>query len=158
VTPPPAIPEGPRRAPTLTRITVQIVGLVFVTEFGVMMALHRLFAVHDPTLDALVDSSLLVVVIAPFVVSLFMRRRRAESQREEVIRQLEKALAEVRKLSGLLPICAHCKKIRDDHGYWSQLEEYVRDHSEAEFSHGICPDCSHRLFGEFTDRVAGSPD
>lgn len=50
----------------------------------------------------------------------------------------------------MLPICASCKKIRDDKGYWTQIENYVRDHSEAEFSHGICPDCQKRLHPEFT--------
>jgi hypothetical protein len=54
-------------------------------------------------------------------------------------------------LSGLLPICAACKKIRDDKGYWHQVEEYVRDHSEADFSHSICPDCVRRLYPEFSD-------
>ena len=158
MTPPPAIPEAPRRAQTLTQIAALIVGLVFATEFGVMMVFGRRFVVFDPTLGALMDSLLLVVVVSPFVVSLFKQRRRAEQQREEVIRQLEQALAEVRKLSGLLPICAHCKKIRDDHGYWNRIEEYLRDHSEAEFSHGICPDCSHQLFGEYTDEMPGLPD
>ena len=52
-------------------------------------------------------------------------------------------------LRGILPICAHCKKIRDDQGYWSQAEVYVRDHTEAEFSHGICPECIEKLYPEF---------
>ena len=52
----------------------------------------------------------------------------------------------MKKLSGLLPICASCKKIRDDKGYWNQIESYIHDHSEAEFSHGICPDCFKRLY------------
>jgi hypothetical protein len=56
--------------------------------------------------------------------------------------------AEVRRLRGLLPICAQCKKIRDDKGYWTEVEEYVRDHSEAEFSHGLCPECFHVALAE----------
>ncbi len=60
--------------------------------------------------------------------------------------ELRSALAQVKKLSGFLPICAHCKKIRDDAGYWQQIEEYIRDHSEAEFSHGICPQCVAKLY------------
>jgi len=76
-------------------------------------------------------------------------RKRAQQEREEVIRQLQEALAQVKKLSGLLPICASCKKIRDDHGYWQQVEEYIRDHSEAQFSHGICPDCARKLYPQF---------
>ncbi len=65
---------------------------------------------------------------------------RAE-EREVVIAQLRQAIAEVKTLSGLLPICATCKKVRDDEGYWTQIETYIRDHSEADFSHGMCPDC-----------------
>jgi len=62
-------------------------------------------------------------------------------------RELQKALSEIKNLSGLLPICASCKKIRDDKGYWNQLELYIRDHSEAEFSHSICPICAEELYG-----------
>jgi PAS domain-containing protein len=76
-------------------------------------------------------------------------RKRAEEEKEKVITQLQQALAHVKKLSGLLPICASCKKIRDDRGYWLQVEEYIRDHSEAQFSHGICPECARKLYPEF---------
>ena len=69
-----------------------------------------------------------------------------EKQREIIIAQLHEALSEVKQLSGLLPICASCKKIRDDKGYWNQIESFIRDHSEAEFSHGICPDCAKKLY------------
>jgi len=63
-------------------------------------------------------------------------------------KKLEKAIEEINKLSGLLPICASCKKIRDDKGYWKQIESYISDHSEAEFSHGMCPECSDRFYGD----------
>jgi PAS domain S-box-containing protein len=76
-------------------------------------------------------------------------RRKTEAEKEKLIVDLKKALKEVKKLSGLLPICASCKKIRDDKGYWNQLEDYIRKHSEAEFSHGVCPDCAKRLYPEF---------
>jgi len=64
----------------------------------------------------------------------------------ETIETLRDALNRVKLLSGLLPICASCKKIRDDKGYWSQIESYIREHSEAEFSHGICPECAKKLY------------
>ena len=67
-------------------------------------------------------------------------------QRETMQKEREKALLTVKILSGLLPICASCKKIRDDKGYWNQIESYIKDHSEAEFSHGICPDCAKKLY------------
>jgi PAS domain-containing protein len=76
-------------------------------------------------------------------------RKRAEQEREAVIVELKKALAQVKKLSGFLPICASCKKIRDDEGYWQQIEAYIRDHSEAQFSHGLCPECAKKLYPDF---------
>lgn len=76
-------------------------------------------------------------------------RKQAEEELEKVIDKLRNALAEVKTLSGLLPICAGCKKIRDDQGYWNQIEIYIRERSEAEFSHGICPDCARELYPGF---------
>jgi PleD family two-component response regulator len=63
--------------------------------------------------------------------------------------ELQDALAKIKALSGLLPICASCKKIRDDEGYWQQVEVYIKDHSEADFSHGFCPDCMKKLYPDF---------
>lgn len=76
-------------------------------------------------------------------------RKRSEEEREQLVRELQEALSKAKTLSGFLPICASCKKIRDDKGYWNQIEVYIRDHSEAEFSHGICPDCKKKLYGDF---------
>ncbi len=73
--------------------------------------------------------------------------RRAAQERERMIAELQEALASVKTLRGLIPICASCKKVRDDRGYWNQVEDYVRDRSEAAFSHGICPDCRKRIYG-----------
>ncbi|MGH9812699.1 MAG: PAS domain S-box protein, partial [Candidatus Acidiferrales bacterium] len=75
-------------------------------------------------------------------------RRRAEEEREKLVVELQEALANIKTLSGLLPICASCKKIRDDGGYWSQIESYISAHSQAQFSHGICPDCARQLYPE----------
>ena len=72
--------------------------------------------------------------------------KRAEAERERLIKELQAAQARVKQLSGLLPICASCKKIRDDDGYWRQIETYIQSHSEAFFSHGICPECAERLY------------
>ncbi len=77
----------------------------------------------------------------------------AENAKVELIGHLQEALDRVNLLSGMLPICASCKKIRDDKGYWNQIETYIRDHSEVEFSHGICPDCAKKLYPEFYDKV-----
>ncbi len=75
-------------------------------------------------------------------------RKKAEAEHERLIAELRQALAEVKTLRGIVPICAKCKKIRDDAGYWRQVEEYVSEHSEAQFSHGICPDCVKSLYPE----------
>lgn len=80
-----------------------------------------------------------------------IERSRMERERERLISKLQAALAEIKTLSGLLPICASCKKIRDDKGYWAQIETYIQAHSDAEFSHGICPDCFERLYPELVD-------
>ncbi len=74
------------------------------------------------------------------------QRKKAQEDREKLIAELRKALEEVKTLGGLLPICASCKKIRDDKGYWNQIESYIRDRSDAEFSHSICPDCAEALY------------
>lgn len=76
------------------------------------------------------------------------RRKNAEKERERHILELQRALAEVKTLSGLLPICSSCKKIRDDKGYWNRLELYIGKHSDAQFSHGLCPDCARKLYPE----------
>ena len=73
-------------------------------------------------------------------------RKQAEQERERLIKDLQSALAEIKTLSGMLPICANCKKVRDDSGYWRQIEAYVEQHSSAEFSHGLCPDCARQLY------------
>ena len=68
-------------------------------------------------------------------------RKKAEQEREKIIDKLQKALDEVKTLEGMIPICSHCKKIRDDSGFWGNVEQYIAKHSNVDFSHGICPDC-----------------
>ncbi|HQI81622.1 MAG TPA: PAS domain S-box protein, partial [Deltaproteobacteria bacterium] len=78
--------------------------------------------------------------------------RQAARERERLISDLQQALADVRTLSGMLPICACCKKIRDDTGYWNQIESYITEHSTAVFSHSICPECHKRLYPYLQDK------
>lgn len=77
------------------------------------------------------------------------KRKEIESDREKLIKKLQEARDQIKVLRGILPICASCKKIRDDKGYWNQIESYIKEHSEAEFTHGICPDCAKKLYPEF---------
>jgi len=74
--------------------------------------------------------------------------KKAEEGREKILKSLQEALENVKTLSGLVPICANCKKIRDDKGYWKQIEAHIEQHSNAKFSHGICPECSEELYSD----------
>ena len=77
------------------------------------------------------------------------RRKALEQEREKLIVELQKALSEIKTLQGFLPICASCKKIRNDEGYWQQIEQYIQERSDAQFSHGICPECAKKLYPDF---------
>lgn len=82
-------------------------------------------------------------------IEIAVVKHQAAKERDELIARLEKALAQVKVLSGLLPICASCKRIRDDEkDSWHQIEDYIADHSDADFTHGICPECAQRLYPE----------
>ncbi|WDP90056.1 MAG: hypothetical protein HUN04_10175 [Desulfobacter sp.] len=75
-------------------------------------------------------------------------RKKIETEREKVIADLKQALAEIKTLRGIIPICANCKKIRDDQGYWEKIEVYIEEHSNADFSHGLCPKCADEIYGD----------
>jgi len=92
------------------------------------------------------DSEITTLMAVASSIGGFIAKARAEEQREQLIAELQEALAQIKALRGLLPICSYCKKIRDDTGYWNQIEAYVAKHSEAEFSHGICPECLNQHF------------
>jgi len=72
--------------------------------------------------------------------------------KDRMEKERKKLLEEIKVLRGLLPICSHCKKIRNDTGYWEQIEDYIRSHSEAVFSHGICPDCLKKYYSDLFDK------
>jgi len=90
------------------------------------------------------DTDRSYLTVLPLTIENVLARRKAERDREELIVQLQQALSQVKTLRGILPICGRCKKIRNDGGYWSEVELFVKEHSEAEFSHGFCPDCLRR--------------
>jgi hypothetical protein len=111
-------------------------------------------------LDKLLSrSSALVIIIASglllsIIVILFVenktitKRKQAEKEREKLIAELQDAVTKIKILRGLLPICTTCKKIRDDKGYWNQIESYICEHSEAEFTHSMCPICAKNFYPE----------
>ena len=98
--------------------------------------------------------NLILAYLAIWVLGLIglgvgmIRLRAGEKENEKIILELREALAEVKTLSGMLPICSGCKKIRDDKGYWNQIEAYISDRSAAQFSHGLCPECAKKLYPE----------
>ena len=139
--------------------------IIFMTAFEKddqqMLAAYNLGGVVDFIFKPVVPE-ILKAKVAVFV-SLYMKtnelkliadqlkvdiaqRKQAEKALEEERRRLQQALDEVRTLRGIVPICANCKNIRDDKGFWNQVEKYVSERSEAEFSHGICPDCTKILY------------
>lgn len=85
---------------------------------------------------------------------LMIRSIRYAIERKKLLTQLENSLKEIKVLQGLLPICMHCKKIRDDQGVWTQMEAYISSHSEAEFSHGLCSECAAKLYPRYAKRKA----
>ena len=78
-----------------------------------------------------------------------LERKKMENEKERLLQELKEALAKVKLLSGFLPICSSCKKIRDDKGYWQQIEAYISEHSDTRFSHGLCNECAKRLYPEY---------
>ena len=117
-------------------------------------AVSRSYEVHGfPILDDNGD----VVQMIEYTVDI-SDRKKAEEQREKLISELQKALDQVKLLSGLIPICSYCKNIRDDKGYWKQIESYISAHSEALFSHGICPVCIKKYYPEVGKRGIDKSD
>ena len=111
--------------------------------------LDKLVIHSNTTLLAIAAILLITTIVVLFKSSrIDIQRKEVEKEREKLIGELQDALAQVKTLRGLLPICANCKKIRDEKGYWNQIESYISQHSEADFSHGICPDCLKKLYPE----------
>lgn len=117
-------------------------GEVFVKKDGTVFPV----AIHT---TPLIEDGKIVASVTSF--SDISERTRLEKEREKLIVQLQQAVAEIKTLHGIVPICASCKKIRDDEGAWHQLEAYISRHTDARFSHGICKDCAKKLYPEYYD-------
>ncbi len=113
---------------TIFSISLPVISIILLVEpFNSLM-----MTVYDPVFLFRILITYTIVFLLAFVYQF----------------QKEKSQHEIKKLKGFLPICSNCKKIRDDKGYWKQIEEYIQKHSDASFSHGICPDCSEALYGD----------
>lgn len=131
---------GPRGA-TLGMLLAGVIGIDNVIQGR---GPYTVFTSHP--LEQLMRAQLVVVVcsISIFALAAIVAERdRAEKQKNKLIGELEQALAEIKTLRGFIPICAWCRKIRDDQGFWKRLEDYLQAHTEATLTHGICPDCMH---------------
>jgi hypothetical protein len=142
------------------------ISIQMIRRFIVLFRLLYGDAYYTDTFDDLMALAISLCMASglAFISPLFLAIKRSEevlrvanakaveeqAAREKLINELQEALANIRTLKGLIPICASCKKVRDDKGYWQQVEVYVRDHSEAEFTHGICPDCFRKLYPTYT--------
>ena len=136
-------------------------GLFWCTAFFLTLSFILLVPVFHFTYDPINAMYCLVPMLAVIIVAYQIESSRKQYANMFIEEQLKltkekeflaKALEEIKILNGLLPICSFCKKIRDDKGYWEQIENYIRSHSEAEFSHSICPDCAKKHYAEFLDK------
>jgi hypothetical protein len=104
---------------------------------------------HELMFICAIDAFVVPAVAAPLAIYFILAyRKQMDRKRERLISELRAALARIKTLKGLIPVCAWCRKVRNDEGYWDILENYVRANSEVDFTHGICPECLHRLEGD----------
>ena len=137
-------------------------GLIWVLAFTFLLLLVLLLGryiqgyiySYDVLIKFIIAFSVNIVVSyglesSRFTMSTLLNHRSQDLLQEK--ERLEQALKQIKTLSGLIPICAHCKKVRNDQGYWQQVETYVKDHSSADFSHSICPDCFKTYYPDYVD-------
>lgn len=128
------------------RFDIQYQLFLFVL-FGILLVWFALFGGFVSNIRRRLRSQKEEIIIANEEIKTEIEERKlAQIEKDKMIVELKEALLKIKTLSGLLPICASCKKIRDDNGYWNQIESYIKTHSEAEFSHSICPNCAKKLY------------
>ncbi|MDA3798158.1 MAG: hypothetical protein PF692_03655 [Kiritimatiellae bacterium] len=115
----------------------------YISVYGISNIVGHIFKILS---FYMIYQAVIVATLRNPYKNLFGEVVESEKAKEEVINELQKALKQVKQLQGFLPICASCKQIRDDKGYWNQIEEYISEHSEAKFSHGLCPKCAQKLY------------
>jgi CheY-like chemotaxis protein len=122
--------------------------VIYLTAYSDEITLHRA-KISEPYGYVLKPFDIHLVNIS---IEIALYKHRVEREKTKLLADLQDALAHVKMLKGLLPICAWCKKIRNDRGYWQELETYIHEHSDAEFSHGICPDCTEKYYKDFMEK------
>ena len=137
------------RTPSLIFSTLSVLTITF-TDFMAGKEFHHFFLELWDLLMHFGFFGVYSVVLSLVKVDLDEHKR--------LVEELRKALGEVKQLSGFLPICSSCKRIRDDKGYWNQIESYISSHSEAQFSHGLCPACVKKLYPEQYESIFGKQE
>lgn len=120
---------------------------------GKQLCIETLHRRKDGTYMPVEITSTLIQLDNKQVLQSFIRdiseRKKAEKEREDLISRIEKALSEIKTLQGILPLCSFCKKIRDDKGYWERVDVYIKENTEAEVSHSLCPECAREHYPDF---------
>ena len=128
------------------RIVAMVLSIYAAYTALALVAIHRFQRVHRQNAEQLAAANEALRVEVELRTREVEARTRAEAEKEIIIANLNAALADVKQLRGLLPICASCKKVRSDDGYWQGIDLYLRDHSDVELTHGICPECMASLY------------
>jgi hypothetical protein len=147
-----AMDEKPRAEATqaIRRACKDLAIIIVVLSFmfaSTIYAFERFAEGYQKEGVAPIDEIKIVLAILACAFAIFALRR---------WRELQEVLGDIKTLRGLLPLCASCKKIRDDKGYWNQLEAYILNHSDAKITHGICPECMKQLYGDFLEEDSNS--
>jgi hypothetical protein len=125
---------------------------IFVSISGTFLILSFLDASEETFGPGLTIAAIMPLIVAPLTLSiplrLLLQLDRAEQEKAQLVKELQESITNIKTLKGLIPICASCKKIRDDEGFWQHLEVYIHDHSDAVLSHGYCPECAQQLYAE----------
>lgn len=127
----------------LLTISSEILFTFYVSVYGISNLVGHLFKIIS---FFLIYQAVIVVTLATPYKGLFRELNESEKAKNQIIAELKEAMNQVKLLRGFLPICSSCKQIRDDKGYWNQIEKYISEHSEAKFTHGICPECAQKLY------------
>jgi hypothetical protein len=144
--------------------------LILMSGYEIIKQLiHPEIGIWESHIVTIIFSALVSTLVAYFALIKYekinrrlndeiIEHKRLEEEREKLIMELQRAIDNVKTLSGFLPICASCKKIRDDQGYWNQIESYLHEHTDIDFTHSICPDCAKKLYPQFIGHTGRRSD
>ncbi|MDY0298069.1 MAG: hypothetical protein RB296_12200 [Acidobacteriota bacterium] len=142
---------GVRKGTRLALFFLLLVALIFLLRDSLPQITRYSWSFSLRFISAYATVLLICMIMEALRKTAFSRLEELHARQENLVSELQEKIAEVRSLRGILPICSHCKKVRNDKGYWEQVEMYIQTHSDARFSHGICPECAEKLYPELRD-------